>query len=55
MVADLIEHLRDYKYHIKSLEIAENVVRLLDDITGKEYAQKFKDQIKDYKGFSGKV
>lgn len=55
MVADLIEHLRDYKYHIKSLEIAENVVNLMDDIRGREYAAKIKEQLNDYKTFSGRV
>lgn len=55
MVADLIEHLRDYKYHIKSSEIAEHVVNLIDEIHGKEYANKIKYQATDYKTFSGKV
>lgn len=55
LVADLIEHLKDYKYHIKPIELAEEVVKLMDEIHGIEYANKFKHQTNDYKSFSGKV
>ena len=55
MVAELIEYLKDRKYHIKSVEIAREVVKLMDEISGREYAEKIKSMRKDYNDFSGKV
>lgn len=55
MVADLIRYLKDYNYNIKPLEMAENIVKLIDEIHGKEYANKIKYQVTDYRTFSGKV
>jgi len=46
-VAELIEHLQDYKYHIKPYEIAEEVVKLLDNLSGIAYANKIKKDSKD--------
>lgn len=53
-VAELIEHLQDYKYHIKPYEIAEEVVKLLDNIAGIAYANKIKKDSKDRQNFEGK-
>lgn len=50
-VADLIEHLKDYKYHIKSIEIAEEVVKLLDNMQGIEYANKIKQYLENERAF----
>jgi hypothetical protein len=55
MVSDLIKNLKDRKHHIKSLEIAENVVKLIDEIQAKEYAYKFHELVNDGKSFMGKV
>lgn len=55
LVADLIEHLRDYKFHIKSLEIAENVVKLMDQIYGESYGKKFKDYLDNERAFNEEV
>jgi len=49
-VAELIEHLQDVKYHIKPFEMAEEIVKFMDDLRGKEYARKIQDYVKsDYK------
>jgi hypothetical protein len=53
-VAELIEHLQDYKYHIKPYEIAEEVVKLLDNLSGIAYANKIKKDSKDRQNFEGK-
>jgi hypothetical protein len=53
-VAELIEHLQDYKYHIKPYEIAEEVVKLLDNLVGIAYADKIKKDSKDRQNFEGK-
>jgi hypothetical protein len=53
-VAELIEHLQDYKYHIKPYEIAEEVVKLLDNLAGIAYADKIKKDSKDRQSFEGK-
>jgi hypothetical protein len=53
-VAKLIEHLQDYKYHIKPYEIAEEVVKLLDNLAGIAYADKIKKDSKDRQNFEGK-
>jgi hypothetical protein len=53
-VAELIEHLQDYKYHIKPYEIAEEVVKLLDNLAGIAYANKIKKDSKDRQNFEGK-
>jgi hypothetical protein len=53
-VAELIEHLQDYKYHIKPYEIAEEVVKLLDNLAGMAYADKIKKDSKDRQNFEGK-
>lgn len=53
-VAELIEHLQDYKYHIKPYEIAEEVVKLLDNLAGVAYANKIKKDSKDRQNFEGK-
>lgn len=53
-VAELIEHLQDYKYHIKPYEIAEEVVKLLDNLAGMAYANKIKKELKDRQNFEGK-
>jgi hypothetical protein len=42
-VAELIEHLQDYKYHIKPYEIAVEVVKLLDNMVGIGYSNKIKE------------
>ena len=42
-VAELIEHMQDYKYHVKPYEIAEEVVKLLDKLAGIAYANKIKN------------
>lgn len=54
-VAELIEHLQDYKYHIKPYDIAEEVVKLLDNLAGIAYANKIKKDSKDRQLFEGKV
>lgn len=51
-VADLIEHLMDYKYHIKPMEIAENVVNLMDELYAQAYAYKIKEYRENEKSFS---
>ena len=53
LVADLLENLKDHKYHIKPIELAEEVVKLMDEIQGKEYATKLDYQRKDLNSFSG--
>ena len=53
-VAELIEHLQDYKYHIRPYEIAEEVVKLLDNLAGVAYANKIKKDSKDRQNFEGK-
>ena len=53
-VAELIEHLQDYKYHIKPYDIAEEVVKLLDNLAGIAYANKIKKDSKDRQSFEGK-
>ena len=53
-VAELIEHLQDYKYHIKPYEIAEKVVKLLDNLAGIAYSNKIKKDSKDRQNFEGK-
>jgi hypothetical protein len=55
LVANLIESLKDNKYHITPFEIAENVVKLMDEIRGIEYANKINHYKEDYKAFIGKV
>ena len=52
-VADLIEHLQDIKYHIKPFELAEAVVQLIDDLHGKQYAQKIMKHINEEKNYRG--
>lgn len=42
-VAELIEHLQDYKYGIKPYDIAVEVVALLDKLAGIAYANKIKN------------
>lgn len=42
-VAELIEHLQDYKYHIKPYELAVEIVKLLDNMAGIGYANKIKE------------
>jgi hypothetical protein len=54
-VAELIEHLQDYKYHIKPYEIAEEVVKLLDNLAGIAYANKIKKDSQDRQVFEGKT
>ena len=54
-VANLIIDLKDNKYHITPFEIAENVVKLMDEIRGIEYANKIKHYKEDYKAFTGRV
>jgi hypothetical protein len=53
-VAELIEHLQDYKYHIRPYEIAEEVVKLLDNLAGIAYSNKIKKDSKDRQNFEGK-
>jgi hypothetical protein len=53
-VAELIEHIQDYKYHVKPYEIAEEVVKLLDNLAGLAYADKIKKDSKDRQSFEGK-
>ena len=53
-VAELIEYLQDYKYHIKPYEIAEEVVKLLDNLAGIAYADKIRKDSKDRQSFEGK-
>ena len=55
LVANLIESLKDNKYHITPFEIAENVFKLMDEIRGIEYANKIKHYKEDYKAFTGRV
>jgi hypothetical protein len=52
-VADLIEYIKDYKYHTRSIEIAEEVVKLLDNIQGIEYARKIKNYLENERAFRG--
>ena len=44
-LAELIEHLKDYKHHITPFEIAEEVVKYMDMVTGRGYMQKIKDHL----------
>jgi hypothetical protein len=54
-IAELIEYLKDRKYHIKPIEIAREVVKLVDDLDGKSYAYKIKEYLDHEKSFRGKV
>jgi hypothetical protein len=53
-VADLIEHLQDIKYHIKPFELAEAIVRLMDDLRGKDYAKKIQEYLSTENKFVNK-
>lgn len=50
-VADLIEHLQDIKYHIKPFELAEEVVKLIDSLHGKYYANKIMNYLEEEKRY----
>ena len=54
-VANLIESLKDTKYHIGPFELAENIVAFIDKVQGIEYANKINHYKEDYKAFTGKV
>lgn len=45
-LAEFIEHLQDFKHHIKPFEMAEAIVVFMDDLRGKEYARKIEDYLK---------
>jgi len=53
-LAEFIEHLQDVKYHIKPFELAENIVLFMDDLKGKEYAQKILKHLNEEKQFRSK-
>ena len=53
-LAEFIEHLQDVKYHIKPFELAENIVLFMDDLRGKEYAQKILKHLNEEKRYMGK-
>lgn len=53
LVADLLENLKNYKHHTKPVELAEEVVKLMDKIQGQEYANKLDYQKKDLNSFLG--
>jgi hypothetical protein len=55
MIADLIVNLKDQKYYIRPTELAENIVFLMDEIRGMEYANKINHYKEDYKAFIGRV
>jgi hypothetical protein len=51
LVKELIENLKDMNYRVKSIEIAEHVVQLMDKIQGVEYAHKinhFKEEARNF-------
>ena len=45
-LAEFIEFLQDRKHHIKPFEMAENIVRFMDDIQGKSYAMKMQEYLR---------
>ena len=53
-LAEFIEHLQDFKHHIKPFEMAENIVLFMDDLRGKEYAQKMLKHLNEEKQYRGK-
>jgi hypothetical protein len=52
-LAEFIEHLQDVKYHIKPFEMAENIVLFMDDLRGKEYAQKMLKHLNEERQYRG--
>jgi hypothetical protein len=53
-LAEFIEHLQDYKHHIKPFEMAENIVQFMDHIRGKEYARKIQEYVNSEYKFNSK-
>ena len=55
MMARLIDDLKDKNYKIKSKDMAKEVVKMMDYISGVEYKRKLEHYTKEYRSFNGKV
>jgi hypothetical protein len=54
VIADLIEHMLDFKYHIKPFEMAVEIVKNMDYMQGVDYAKKLKENQKHENNFYDK-
>jgi hypothetical protein len=53
-IAVLIEELQDYKYNVKPFEIANAIVKYIDQIYGQAYAKKLSEYMSHERDFIGK-
>jgi hypothetical protein len=54
VIAELIEHLTDFKYHIKPFDMAVEIVKSMDQMQGIDYAKKLKEYQNHENHFSNK-
>ena len=54
VIADLIEHMMDFKYHIKPFDMAVEIVKNMDYMQGIDYAKKLKEYQNNENHFSNK-
>jgi hypothetical protein len=54
VIADLIEHMMDFKYHIKPFDMAVEIVKNMDYMQGVDYAKKLREHQKHENYFSDK-
>lgn len=54
VIADLIEHMMDFKYHIKPFDMAVEIVKNMDYMQGIDYANKLKEYQNHENSFSNK-
>jgi hypothetical protein len=54
VIAELIEHLTDFKYHIKPFDMAVEIIKNMDQMQGVDYAKKLKEYQNHENHFSNK-
>ena len=54
VIADLIEHMMDFKYHIKPFDMAVEIVKNMDYMQGIDYSNKLKEYQNHENSFSNK-
>ena len=54
VIAELIEHMMDFKYHIKPFDMAVEIVKSMDYMQGMDYAKKLKEYQNHENHFSNK-